>query len=197
MDEWDFQGTVAYSNLVANQQAYPWATDILKIKRIEVDYDGDGDYVVAEPFDSSTHKGTIATSAEINKIFSKDSPKYDAFNNSAFLYPVPDTAYNSALIVWYENRVAQFSSMSTGFSTTVVGNSAEPAFDRAFHRILSVGSTLDFARRRQIDSLITYCERELYIPKVGLFDRLRKFYGTRTADKKFRVGSKYASENFN
>lgn len=197
MDEWDFQGAKAYSNLVANQQAYPWPTDILKIKRVEVDYDEDGNYVVAEPFDSSTYEGTIATSAEINKIFSKNSPKYDAFANSAFLYPVADTAVNSGLIVLHENRVVQFSSMSTGFTTSVVGNSAEPAFDRAFHKILVVGSSLDFGHRRQIDSLIAYCERELYAPKKGLFDRLRRFYGSRTADKKMRVGVRYFKENYN
>jgi len=183
MDEWDFQGNKAYSDLTANKWDYSWPTEILKIKRVEVDYDDDGKYVVAKPIDSSTYGGTIATSAEINNIFSEGEPYYDAYGDKLYLYPVPDTAVNSGLIVWYTKNVNEFTAMDTSWPTNMVGNSGEPAFAEPFHRILSLGASLDYAKKHQLN--------ELY-----LFEKLRKFYSTRAADKILSLKTRYYSENY-
>mgnify|MGYP000403806731 CR=1 FL=1 len=203
MDEWDFQGDKAYTDLVASQQNYSWPSEILKIKRVEVDYDGDGEYVLADPFDAGSFDKTIATSAEINDYFSTDDPKYDAYGDELFLYPVPDTAVNSGLIIWYTKNVNEFTAMATGWPTNMVGNSAEPAFAEPFHRILSLGASLDYARKHQISDLVAFCERELYGTVAtrkgrvgGLIDKLRKFYSTRSADKILSMKSRYYDENY-
>jgi hypothetical protein len=188
MDEWDFQGAQAWSNLVANQQAYAWPTDILTIKRVEIDYDDDGKYTVADAFDSSTYAGSIATSAEINKIFDEGDPKYDAWANSAFLYPVPDTAVNSGLVFWYENNV-------TDLTATAGGVTAEPVIAEPFHRILSLGASLDYGIRFRMDDLVAFCKSELF-GKEGLITKMRKFYGTRAADKIIAFKSFYYGESY-
>lgn len=192
MDEWDFQGDKSYHNLVADQQAYAWPTEILKIKRVEVDYDGDGGYTPADAFDAATYDGSIATSAEINDIFPTSNPKYDAYGNSAFLYPVPSSAVNSGLIFWFTDNV-------TDFTATAALNTAEPTFERPFHRILSLGASLDFATKHEMSDLITFCRKELYGSKElggGLISKMRKFYGTRTADKILQLKSQYYDENY-
>lgn len=188
MDEWDFQGTKAYTNLVANQQAYAWATEILKIKRVEIDYDGNGDYIVADQMDISTEEYAMQQSADVNDVYDQGDPRFDAWGNSAILFPVPDTSVNSGLVIWHTDNI-------TEFTATAAMNTAEPDFNRPFHSILSYGATLDYARKFRIDDLIKFTERELY-GKDGLVDKLRKHYGTRSSDKILSVKSHYYDENY-
>lgn len=196
MDEWDFQGEVAYTNLSANVQAYAFPTEILKIKRLEIDYNDNGKYVPADQIDSTTIRSSIATSAEINAKFTTADPKFDAWAHSAFLYPVPDAAVNSGLAIWHENNVTQFTAVTAQ-------NTAEPAFDRPFHRILSLGAALDYAKKYQMAELMAFCERELYGTTStrqgrvgGLITKLRKHYGTRSADKIVQLKSRYYDINY-
>jgi len=191
MGEMDFQGEIATADLSATQQEYTWPTDMLTIKRVEIDYDGDGDYVAANPFDSSSYEGTISTSAEINNIFTASNPKYDPYDNSLFLYPVPDTDVTDGLKIWYSNEVSEF-------TATTGGNTAEPPFPEPFHRILSLGASLDYARKFHISELISFCERELYgdRKKVGLWNELRSFFSTRVTDKPLSIRTSYYDENY-
>jgi hypothetical protein len=191
MDEWDLRGSISYQNLVANQQAYAFPTDILTIKRLEVDYDGDGDYILSDHVDMGTIDSTIATSAEINDNFNTGNPKYDAWNNSAYLFPVPDAAVNSGLIIWYNAEV-------TELTATTGGNTAEPALAEPFHIVLSLGASLDYARRNKLSELIAFCERELFgtDKEDGLITKMKKYYGTRSSDKILSMKSHYYEENY-
>lgn len=207
MDEWDFQGEIATANLSANQQEYRWPSDIIKPKRVEVDYDGDGEYVVAKPLDISTIEASVATSAEINDMYDEDAPFYALFDDSLFLLPVPDTDRTSGLKIWYLKNVPSFSAMASwsalSNSATFVGNSGEPNFHKSFHRILSLGPTLDYARRWKIKEIIDYATKELYgdiatrSGKIGgLIDKMKRFYSTRAGDKILSFKSGYINENY-
>lgn len=201
MDDWDFSGEIATGTLSANYQEYPLPTAnnsaLLKIKRVEIDYDGDGKYTPARKIDISEYPNiTLATSAEINNRFIEDDPKYSLFDHSLFLFPVPDTDRTSGLKIWYVENI-------TDFTATAANNTAEPVFPRPFHRILSLGSSLDYAKKYKMEDLIKYCERELYGTantrkgrQGGLISKMRDFFSTRSVDKKARVKTGYYKENY-
>jgi len=195
-DDWDFKGEIATAALSGNQQEYTFPTaansGILKIKRIEVDIDSEGKYTPAERIDINEYRDVnMGNTAEINKYFVASDPKYALFDNSFFVFPVPEDDVTDGIKIWYTENVTQF-------TATAAKNTAEPPFPRPFHRILSLGPTLDFARKNQMDKLISFCERELYGTTStrqgrvgGLMSKMRKFFSTRSADKKLDIRTRY------
>ena len=202
MDEWDFQGEIATADLVASQQEYTFPTDILKIKRIEVDYDGDGDFNKANPMDINSVDKTVATSAEINGRWSTSSPEYGTFDDSFFLYPVPKTNRTGGLKIWYVKEVLPFSAFA-GSATFIAGNTAEPVFEDAFHRTISLGVALDYGMKYKMTDLIKFCKDELYGPAIrgkdrigGIISKMKAFYSTRASDKVIQIRTKYYDKNY-
>jgi|TARA_Y100000296_G_C5174026_1_gene258965 hypothetical protein len=202
MDEWDFQGEVATADLVANQGEYTFPTDILKIKRIEIDYNGDGSYVRAHPMDPGSLDKSIGSSADINNVFSTSRPEFDTFDDSTFIYPIPDTNRTDGLKIWYMKEVLPFSAFA-GSATFIAGNTAEPVFEDAFHRTLSLGASLDYAQKFGVKGLVRFCKDELYGPALrgkdrvgGLISKMKAFYSTRASDKILRFKSKYFKESY-
>src|SRR3990167_5167830 len=82
MDQWDVQGQIATTDLVVDQEEYPFPSYALKIKRIEITYDGTNWYEVrfidynerSKPFDTTS----------ISNDFDKTSPYAEIFANSIF-----------------------------------------------------------------------------------------------------------------
>lgn len=146
-DDWDHDDTnrsdypVATTSLVAGQRDYtfPSSLQILKIKRVDVAYDG-LTLVWAEPIDS---KQLVTVGDTVDSQFSKARPGFDAKANSIWLYPLPDAAdiSNGGFI-----RI-EFFREAVEFATT--DTIKEPGFDEPFHRILSVGASLDYAMTYQ------------------------------------------------
>jgi len=202
MDEWDFQGEIATSDLVASQQEYVFPTDILKVKRIEIDYDGNGVFNRANPTDINTMDKTVSSSAEINGRWGVSEPEYATFDDSYFLFPVPDTDRTGGIKIWYTKEVLPFSAFA-GSATFIAGNEDEPVFEDAFHKTISLGASLDYAQQNKIQELITFCKDELYGPSMrgkdrmgGLISQMRAFYSTRASDKILQLRSKYFDKNY-
>ena len=201
MDAWDFKGEIATAALSATQQEYTFPTasnsGLLKIKRIETDMDNDEKFTPTDHIDINEYPHiSLASTAQINKYFSKSDPKYALFDNSFFLFPVPDTNVTTGIKIWYEENI-------TDFTATTANNTAEPAFPRSFHRIVSLGSTLDYAKKFKMKDLIDYCERELYGTvntrkgRVGgLISKMRNFFSTRSADKILSLRTRYYKEDY-
>lgn len=197
MDDWDFQGEIATAGLTANLQEYPFPTDILKVKRIEVDYNDNDKFSPVTIEDINIYPNrTLATTASINDYFSSSDPKAFLLDNSIFLAPVPESAVTSGMKIWYEKNVTQF-------TATAAMNAQEPPIARPFHKILSLGAAADYARKFQMAELIAFCERELYGTTStrqgrvgGLFTRLKKFYSTRSGDKILSIKSRYYKINY-
>lgn len=187
MDEWDFQGQIATTTLTAFVQEYPFPSDIYTIKRVELDYSNDSVFSVANKFDPSTFDKSIANSASINSHFSQSDPYYDVYDNSVFTFPVPD-ASGGTIKIWYTESISDM-------TATAAGNTAQPAFHENFHRILSLGASLDYAKAKRIDSIIAYCNSELF-GKYGLFEQLKEHYSARTGDKIMSLKSRYFNKNY-
>lgn len=209
MDDWDFQGEIATAALSANQQEYIFPNDILKIKRIEVDYDGDGEYKTVDPSDINVYPElTLGSSASINAAFKQSAPRYFAFDNSFFLGPVPDTDRASGIKIWYTKDVRQITAMSTTWgagtaNSALIGNSGTPDFPRPFHKVLSLGASIDYGQRNRLDELVKYAERELYGQTQtrkgrvgGYITKWRDFFSSRNADKQLSLRTRYYKEPY-
>jgi hypothetical protein len=136
MDSWGFSETTNSQDLVNAQQAYLFPSGVLKIKRVEVSYDGTT-WSEAQPFDIDTRRGANDTTS-ISRDFPKSTPLYDAFGTSLNLYPIPDAAVTGGLKIWYERE-----------ATELVNASDEPTFIEAGHKGLAYGAAKDYFQKRK------------------------------------------------
>jgi hypothetical protein len=132
MDDWDFQGEIATADLVASQQEYVFPSDILKLKRIEISYDG-STYYEAKPEDVNETENVSSSVAVINGDYDQSEPKYDLMDNSFFIKPVPTAAVVSGIKIWYEKLITKLSA-----------DTDEPTFARPFHKGLCYGASRDY-----------------------------------------------------
>ena len=131
MDEWDFQAEIATTDLVAGQQEYVFPTDILKIKRVEVTFDGTT-WQLANPMDiNEVGKPTDTTSIAQN--FSITNPFYDLMDDSVMMYPIPSVAVTGGIKIWYEK-----------LQTYLTADTDTPNFARPFHKGLCYGAAKDY-----------------------------------------------------
>ena len=172
MDEWDVGGEIATASLVANQQEYTWPSDLLRIKRMEVTYDGTT-WTRVYPFDIQETSESIATQANINTAFVASAPRYDAHDNSIFLFPVPTATSTNGLKIWYEKEITELSS-----------DSDEPNIAEPFQRLLSIGAAYDYALRKGLPISANLLQK-LELGRA----KLREYYTVRVTDRNFNFGA--------
>lgn len=182
-DEWQFDDInktdypIATTNLVTDQQDYtlPASLKMLRIRRVEITYDGSNWYKV-EPFDIE-QTGLATDTTSIRNNFSSTQPYYDIEYGAIKLYPIPSSNVTDGLKIWYIREPTEFTSAST---------TTEPGFDEPFHRILSVGASLDWAIARNpklVPNLVSlYTDYE---------KRLKQYYGNKQQDRKYQFSSSY------
>lgn len=134
---------IVTTSLVAGQRDYsmPVSESVLKIKRVDITYDGTN-YYRAMPFDDgvTTWGQGNSTNEDINML--KVMPRYDIKYNSLFIYPLASATdvSNGALIrVEWSRNVVPFTSSELTAGTVV------PGFDAPFHPLLVYGTAADKA----------------------------------------------------
>lgn len=190
-DESDFDDArntdypIKTTSMVASQRDYsiPVSENVLKIKRVDLTYDGTN-YFRAFPIDDGspvTDMGANATNTDQNYV--KQNPRYDIKYNSIWLYPMPLTADVTAggkIRIEWERNVTPFTSgeLTTG---TVV-----PGFDAPFHPMIADGAAYEYAMARQLPQLaqLTPALQDWEI-------RLRQAYGHKIVDRNLQVTSGY------
>lgn len=183
MDEWDFQGEIATTDLVANQQEYVFPSDILKIKRIEITYDGTNWYT-ASPMDIN-ERGYPTDTTTLSGDFTASDPFYDLMDNSIMLYPIPTTAITAGLKIWYEKNVTQLSSVTD-----------EPNIPRPFQKGLCYGAAKDYFEKylekegNQAKLITASNNLELYI------SRMKAFFRKRNQDRPYNVETAYVDYDY-
>ena len=177
--DWDDSNKTDYpiltTNLVASQQDYILPTGTLKVKRLEISYNGT-QWFKATPFALDEHD-TATDTTSIENEFDENEPQYRLVAQSLFIYPIPDTNRTSCLKVWVSRDLTEFTAAST---------TTEPGFDKAFHRILSLGASYDYATTHALPNMNAI--------KQNLDDyefRLKKFYGSKFEDKERRLTPAY------
>ena len=183
MDGWDFQGEYATTSMVASQQEYILPTDILKIKRIEVTYDGTNWYKVNFT-DINSRESTNDTTSIANN-YTEYNPSADLYDNSMFLYPIPTSASTNGIKVWYEKEATELSAATS-----------EPAFTEAYHKILCYGAAKDYFEK--------YSEKEGNTNKRNLqqqnlnkvLEDMKEFYNTRNQDRDYIIQPRFTDYDY-
>lgn len=185
-DDWDFDDANAQnypiltSDLVANQQDYPLPVGCLKVKRLELSYDGVTPYK-AEPIDVNfISKGTSPTL--IQQWANANRPYYDLLSNSIFLYPVPiaNTSGNTGMKLWVAREITEFTSgdLSTG--------TAAPGFDPNFHMVLAYGVAHDRAIAKGLAN-----KADIKEELSELLQELSTYYGNKDEDMTWSIEPAY------
>lgn len=181
MDDWDFSGEIATASLVANQQEYTFPTDILKIKRIEVSYDGTV-WNEATRFDVN-EIGEATDSTSVRNDFNTNEPYADLHDNSLFLFPVPTSNITGGLKIYYE-KLPTFLSAVTD----------EPAFARPFHKGLAYGAAKDFCEQfpEGRSSHLATSTQNLEMTMA----RMKEFYQKKDQDREYSVSSAFVDYDY-
>lgn len=178
-DEWDFDDPnhtdlpVATLPLVATQRDYtiPVATKLLKLKRVDVTWDG-STYYRASPLDSGEMSRGLGTDANTDNDFDLTEPFYDVIGNSLWLYPMATAAQVTAggkIRLEYLREIDEFATTDT---------TQEPGLDEPFHNMIAVGAALDWAVAKGLQ-----CKNDLAAIWGDYEQRLRKYYGRRNEDR--------------
>lgn len=152
-DEWDFDDDnrsdypVATRSLVAGQRDYqlPTAPDVLKLKRLDVTYDG-SNYYKGVPVDSLEFQFAVGNDSDVDGHFDRSNPHYDVKANHIWLYPranSDDVSAGAQMRAEYYRTVEEFSHTDT---------SKEPSLPKSFQTYLSIGAALDYAVSRSLQA---------------------------------------------
>ncbi len=201
MDDIDFDDysistsyPIGLRNIVANQQDYKFSSALwalmgveggadasnaairpLKIKRVEVSYDGGTTWYKAEPLDINQFS-TDSTQGTVNNIFQTSKPYYDLQFNALFLYPVPTVNGTKCLKIWFDRTTTDYTSSDLTTGTAI------PAFDPTFHMILSYGPSYEFCMANEKGTQTAYkAELEQLMAEMG------NFYGNKNADRNWML----------
>lgn len=178
--------------MAAGQRDYsiPVSEGVLKIKRVDITYDGSNWYR-ATPFDDGVPmwgQGN-ATNEDVNMI--KQAPRYDVKYNSLFVYPLAvasDVSAGASIRVEWERNITPFSQAADYNSSTMSTSTSVPGFDAPFHPILAWGAAYEYAVAQNLPQQKTLAET--------LADwelRLRTAYGRKNLDTMLSLRPAYDS----
>lgn len=174
--------------------AMPVSERVLKIKRVDITYDGTN-WFRANPFDDGVtqqaiYGGTDATPLlAVDNNFIKQSPRYDVKYNSLFIYPrasASDIASGAKIQVEWERDIVVFT--TADYSTDPSDSTAIPGFDNQFHAMVAYGAAYEFANANNLPQLQNI--------KSDLRDwegRLRTAYGRKDLDTMLALRPAYDS----
>lgn len=182
MDDWDFGGEYATTDLVANQREYPFPSDCLKIKRVEVKLRNNGDeWVTAAFFDINEVSDPMSTEADIISVFDNDTPYVELMDNSMFIYSGTIPAVAGGVKIWYDKESSELSA-----------DTDEPSFAEPFHRLLVYGAAKDFFSRYEMKDKVSEMDAEF----EKLMGRLKLFYGTKDVDRLYILKTPTSTEDY-
>jgi hypothetical protein len=183
MDGWDFQGEIATTDLVANQQEYVFPTDILKFKRAEISYDGTT-WRRMDLIDVN-NKPRQTDSTTINNEYSTYDPQVDLFDKSLFVYPIPTADVTGGLKIWYEKEASDLTAATD-----------EPVFLEAYHPGLAYGAAVDYLSKYQEVEFNSSKLRDNQEKLNRLILDMQSFYRRRTQDQDYTVQGVYVDYDY-
>ncbi len=178
MDGCDFKADTATTNIVADQQEYVLPTDLLKIKRIEVTYDGTN-WKKVDFFDIN-ERGTNTSTTSISSDFSTENPYVDLMDESLMLYPIPDTNVSAGLKIWYSK-----------LDDTLESATDTPAIAEPFQVGLCYGAAKDYYERHSEKP--NFADRALIMDRniKSVIKKMKAFYNTHNQDRDYILDTVY------
>ncbi len=178
-DEWDFDDSnaldlpIATTDIEASKGTYALPDTLYKLNKVEINY-GAG-FVKANPLDLNE---TGLSESEVLSRATSDNPYYRIFGRTIKVYPTPTAEVSYGLQLYYDREVAEFT------AEDVTTGTKEPGLDRLWHEYIAIGASLDGAIKFTLNNKIDL-EKKL----MDLEARIRKYYGDRNVDRKFRVSN--------
>lgn len=178
--------------MVAAQRDYamPVSEGVLKLKRVDVTYDG-SNYFRATPFDDGVPQwGQGNPTAEDSNMI-KAAPRYDMKYNSLFIYPLAiasDVSAGATIRVEWERAVIPFSKTADYPSDTMSTSTTVPGVDLPWHPMLAYGAAYEYANAANLPQLQNI--------KQDLQDweaRMRIAYGKKDLDTLYALRPAYDS----
>lgn len=179
--------------LVAGQRDYsiPVSEQVLKIKRVDVSYDGTNFYR-ATPFDNGVPTWGFGNTTNEDANMIKQAPRYGVNYNSIFLYPLPQTTdaigTGAVMRIEWERAMIPFSQSADYTGAAMSTSTSVPGFDLPFHPILAYGAAYEFANANNLPQLQNI--------KQDLQDyegRIRMAYGRKDLDTLYSLRPAYDS----
>jgi hypothetical protein len=162
--EWQVNGEIATTDLVAGQREYILPGDILKLNEVYIKTTSDqSEYVKMKQRDP------INVDIDIEN-YHPYPPEFDLLDNSMFIYILEDsiTDVTAGFKIHYQSDITE---LSTG---TDKPNLAEP-----FKRLLTYGSAYDYCMANEMWSKCKILEKQIEIIKNDMLD----FYASRSTVK--------------
>ena len=171
MNDWYFQGDYTTCDLVKDQEEYTFPSDILKLNKVEINYTGgDNDWLIARQVPIERIKYPLSNKDEV---YTKTSPIFFLPDTlSIAIRPRPDNNIAKGLKIYYQKDITELSQ-----------DTDKPSLAEPFHRILSLGASLDYVIANQILEKRNTIKSELN----ELLDRLVVYYSHRNAVSKARI----------
>lgn len=149
----------------------------LKIKRVDVCYDGTGNTCYrAAPLDEGESGSGFGNDADIDARFSYSKPFYSLSGEALNLYPraTADNVTNGGILrVTFTREIDEFTTSDT---------TQEPGIDEPFHDMLSVGASLDYAMVKGLA-----IKNDLGTLMQDYEIRLKAYYSTKNKDEDQKV----------
>ena len=163
---------IATTTLVANQQDYEMDSEAQAVEGVSVK-NKEGDFIRLTQIDKSEFAQDPASFYE-----EAGMPiYYDLVGRSIFLYPKPAAAevtVASGLKLYFSRDITEFTYDDTTDS---------PGFMTAFHKILSLGASMDYARSFSMNDKVSQFTQEI----LNIKEDLKQVYGQRDTDYKNQI----------
>lgn len=174
--------------MIANQRDYtmPVSEKVLKIKRVDVTYDGVNWYK-ANPLDDGEIVWGMGSDTLTDQYFIRQEPRYDVKYNSFFLYPMPlasDVASGGSIRVEWSRQIQPF--LVSDYTTVLTDSTVVPGYDDPFHPMLADGAAFEYAVTRQLPQ-----STQLQAQLVDWETRLRQAYGKKELDRELMLKAAY------
>jgi hypothetical protein len=203
-DDWDFNGETAVANLVANQREYTFPTTLLKVKRIELCFDGIN-WVEATLFNEGTTKYPLSSETNITNSFTNAQPMVQLFDKGFYIYSGTIIAVTGGIKIWFSDDIIGTNVGGTTISS-FTADTDTPNLVEFAQQGLVYGAILDFATKNNLDDLVQKMNNRLYGNSLGrptdnmsiggLLGRIKNYYGSRNENKQNGVKPAYDLNNF-
>jgi hypothetical protein len=168
--EWQVNGEIATTDLVAGQREYTIPADTMKVNEVYIKSTSSGEYVKARQRDPLN----VDIEPEEYHPYPPYPPEYDLLDNSFFIYIAEEsiTDVTAGLKIHYQSDVTE---LSTG---TDKPNLAEP-----FKRFLTYGACYDYCLANEMRIRADEFKELMAITKAEMLE----FYATRSTVKRVRL----------
>lgn len=176
-DEWDFDDSnavdlpIGSTDVLASTNTYLLPDTLYKLNKVEINYGGGS--IKANPLDLNE---TGLSESEVSNRANVSSPRYRIFGRTIKFYPTPTSSVNNGLTLYYDREVEHFTS---GDVTT---GTKKPGLDRLWHDYIAIQASLDGAVKFKLNNA-----NDLSNILQEMEQRIRKYYGSRNVDRKFRL----------